>query len=231
MRFIRVVIADRHPVVRQGLSNVLGAERDFRVVASCVDGASCIGAIRTFVPEIAIVDISMPDIPGQELLAIVKSENLATRLVFFTASIEDRDLLMLASTGACDVISKDAEPEHLLQNLRQIAERQKALWLTSTDEAVRLVQSATADNMLTMLTDRERQIMRLVSEGLSNKEIGRRLNITDGTIKVHLHNIFQKLAISNRTLLAALAISEEGNADIPIPVRNRILSVLRKRLP
>src|SRR6185437_11678433 len=113
MRFIRVVVADRHPVVRQGLSNVLGAERDFMVVASCVDGASCIEAIRTFVPEIAILDISMPDIPGQELLAIVKSENLATRLVFFTASIEDRDLLMLASTGACDVISKDAEPELL----------------------------------------------------------------------------------------------------------------------
>ena len=69
--------------------------------------------------------------------------------------------------------------------------------------------------MLTVLTDRERQIMRLVSEGLSNKEIGRRLNITDGTIKVHLHHIFQKLEISNRTLLAALAISHKDGAGVP----------------
>ena len=227
MRFIRVVIADRHPVVLQGLSNVLGAEHDFRVVASCVDGASCIEAIRTFVPEIAILDISLPDVPAQEVLAIVRSENLATRLVFFTASVEDRELLMLVSAGACGVISKDAEPEHLVQNLRQIAERQRAL--TSADEAARLVEGAIADNVLKTLTDRERQIMRLVSEGLSNKEIGRRLNITDGTIKVHLHNIFQKLAINNRTVLAALAISEEGNSDISL--RNRVFSIFRKRFP
>lgn len=229
MRFIRVVIADRHPVVLRGLSNVLGAEHDFRVVASCVDGASCIEAIRTFVPEIAILDISLPDVLAQEVLATVKSEKLATRLVFFTASVEDRELLMLVSAGACGVISKDAEPEHLVQNLRQIAERQRALALTSTDEAARLTESAIADNVLKTLTDRERQIMRLVSEGLSNKEIGRRLNITDGTIKVHLHNIFQKLAINNRTVLAALAISEEGNTDISL--RNRVFSIFRKGLP
>ena len=94
----------------QGLSNVLGAERDFRVVALCVDGASCIEAIRSLVPDIAILDIAMPDIPGQEILAIANSENLATRLVFFTARVEDRNLTMLAVAGACDVISKDAEP-------------------------------------------------------------------------------------------------------------------------
>src|SRR4051794_23548228 len=77
------------------------------------------------------------------------------------------------------------------------------------------------ENVLGRLTDRERQIMRLVSEGLSNKEIGRRLNIVDGTIKVHLHNIFQKLEISNRTVLAALAISETDKAGLPSPNQAR----------
>jgi two-component system nitrate/nitrite response regulator NarL len=75
-------------------------------------------------------------------------------------------------------------------------------------------QSVVTENVLAVLTDRERQIMRLVSEGLSNKEIGRRLNVSDGTIKVHLHHIFQKLEISNRTLLAAFAISQDDGADL-----------------
>ena len=227
MRCLRVVIADRHPVMLQGLSNVLGAERDFRVVALCVDGASCIEAIRSLVPDIAILDIAMPDIPGQEILAIANSENLATRLVFFTARVEDRNLTMLAVAGACDVISKDAEPEDLVQTLRRIAEAPRALALSSSNETVSQAQGAMTEKALMTLTERELQIMRLVSEGLSNKEIGRRLNISDGTIKVHLHHVFQKLEISNRTVLAALAISQNENADRS--PRNLLFSMFRRR--
>jgi len=223
------MIADRHPVMLQGLSNVLGAERDFSVVARCVDGASCIEAIRIFVPDIAILDIAMPDISGQEILAIANSEKLATRFVFFTAFVEDRNLMMLAAAGACDVISKDAGPEDLVQTLRQIAEGPRMLALSSSNEAVSRAQSAMTDKILMTLTERERQIMCLVSEGLSNKEIGRRLDISDGTIKVHLHHVFQKLEISNRTVLAALSISQSDNADRS--PRNRFFSMLRQRFP
>jgi two-component system nitrate/nitrite response regulator NarL len=207
MRCLRAVIADRHPVMLQGLSNVLGAETDFRVVARCVDGVSCIEAIRVLVPDIAILDIAMPDISRQEILGLANSKKLATRLVFFTAFVEDHDLMTLAAVGACDVISKDVTPLNLVQILRQIAEGPGILALRSSNEAIRRAQSTTADRSLMALTERERQIMRLVSEGLSNKEIGRRLNISDGTIKVHLHHVFQKLEISNRTVLAAVALS------------------------
>jgi two-component system nitrate/nitrite response regulator NarL len=102
-----------------------------------------------------------------------------------------------------------------VQSLRQVAEGQRLLPLPSPERAVSQEQSAITENALTTLTDRERQIMRLVSEGLSNKEIGRRLNISEGTIKVHLHHIFQKLEISNRTVLAALAISQNDRASPP----------------
>jgi two-component system nitrate/nitrite response regulator NarL len=214
-RYLRVVIADPHPVTLQGLSSVLGAERDFRVVACCDDGESCIEAIRIFVPDIAILDIAMPDIPWQEILVIANSESLTTRLVFFTAFVEDRNLMMLAATGGCDVISKEEPPEELVQTLRQIAKGPRMTALSSSNEGVSRAQSAIADKTLMTLTERERQIMRLVSEGLSNKEIGRRLNITDGTIKVHLHHVFQKLEISNRTVLAALAISESDADRLP----------------
>ena len=217
MRCTSVVIADHHPVVLQGLTNILGAASGFEVVASCSDGTDCIEAIRSLAPDIAIIDISMPGLTGLEILAIANSESLSTRLVFFTASVEDREVVISAAAGAYGVILKDVAPEILVQSLRQVADGQRLLPLLPSDQTVPREQRnvAITENVLTVLTDRERQIMRLVSEGLSNKEIGRRLNIVDGTIKVHLHNIFQKLEISNRTVLAALAISETDKAGVP----------------
>jgi len=202
-------------MVLQGLMKVLGSEDGLEIVASCNDGTKCIETIRYLVPDIAILDISMPGLTGLEILTIVNSERLPTRLVFFTASIEDRELVMSAAAGAYGIIPKDAELEILVQSLRQVADGQRLLPLPS-DQAVSQVQSAIAvtENALTVLTDRERQIMCLVSEGLSNKEIGRRLNIADGTIKQHLHHIYQKLEISNRTVLAALAISQNGSTSV-----------------
>ncbi len=224
MRCTSVVIADRHPVVLEGLTKVLGSEDGLEIVASCNDGTRCIETIRNLVPDIAILDISMPGLTGLEILTIVNSERLPTRLVFFTASIEDRELVMSAAAGAYGIIPKDAELEILVQSLRQVADGQRLLPLPS-DQAVSQVQSAIAvtENVLTVLTDRERQIMCLVSEGLSNKEIGRRLNIADGTIKQHLHHIYQKLEISNRTVLAALAISQNGSTSVrPVDQFNRV---------
>src|SRR5712671_266442 len=199
------------------MMKALEAEGGFEVVASCSDGRSCIEAMRNLLPDIAILDISMPGLTGLEIPTIANSESLPTRLVFFTASIEDRELVMSAAAGAYGIIPKDAELEILVQSLRQVADGQRLLPLPS-DQAVSQVQSniAVTENALTVLTDRERQIMCLVSEGLSNKEIGRRLNISDGTIKQHLHHIYQKLEISNRTVLAALAISQKSSTSVPL---------------
>src|SRR6476659_1432145 len=216
MRSTTVVIADRHPVVLRGLSQVLGEQADFRILACCSDGMSCVEAIRSLSPDIVLLDVLMPDVAGIEILAIVNSERLTTRLVFFAASIDDRAMMMLGPAGAYGVILKDAAPEVLVQALRRVARGQKLFPLISSDQAAFREQTAVAEKSLTVLTDRERQIMRLVSEGLSNKEIGRRLNIADGTIKVHLHHIFQKLDISNRTALAALAFSQ---SDWSTPVK------------
>jgi len=218
VRCTSMVIADRYPVVLQGLMKVLEAEDGFEVVASCGDGTSCIEAIRNLVPDIAILDISMPGLTGLEILTIANSESLSTRLVFFTASIDDRELVMSAAAGAYGIIPKDVELEILVRSLRQVADGQRLLPLPSPDQAGSRGQRniAVSDNALTVLTERERQIMRLVSEGLSNKEIGRRLNISDGTIKQHLHHIYQKLEISNRTVLAALAIAQNSSTSVPL---------------
>ena len=223
MHCSNVVIADRHPALLQGLTNVLRAQNGFNVVASCTNGRDCIDAIRSLAPDIALLDVSLPGLTGLEILAIANSESLSTRLVFFTASVEDRELIELSAGGAHGLILKNVALEIFLKSLRHVADGRRLWPLSLSEQPLSREQReiANSENVLTVLTDRERQIMRLVSEGLSNKEIGRRLNIVDGTIKVHLHNIFQKLEISNRTVLAALAISENDGAAVPSgsPVR------------
>jgi len=198
-----VLIADQYPVVLQGLSSVLGTLPDFTVVARCTDKETLIDAIRIFMPDIAILDISMPGIGWREIHSIANSKSLgmrSTRVVLFTASAEEDKLVTLATAGAYGFIAKDAEPELLVQALRQVANGQRLLPLSRSGRA------STGRNAR-LLTERERQIMRWVSEGLSNKEIARQLNISEGTIKVHLHHIFEKLAIKHRTALVALAKS------------------------
>jgi len=227
MRSTSLVIADRHPVVLRGLTSVLGARNGFKIVASCIDGPSCIEAIRRLVPDIAILDISMPGLTGLEILTIANSERISTRLVFFTAFVHDRELVMAGAGGAYGIIQKEVALENLVQSLRQVAAGQRLLPLRSPGQAVSWEQKraniAISENVLTVLTERERQIVALVSEGLSNKEIGRQLNLADGTIKVHLHHIFQKLEISNRTVLAAFAISHNDDASL-LPGNPRSLS-------
>src|SRR5258705_3632769 len=156
MRCTSVVIADHHPVVLQGLTNILGAASGFKVVASCRDGTNCIQAIRSLAPDIAIIDVSMLDLTGLEIVAIANSESLSTRLVFFTASIEDRELVVSAAAGAYGIIPKDVELEILVQSLRQVADGQRLLPLPSAQAGSRgagnIARSAKA---LPVLSDRE----------------------------------------------------------------------------
>jgi two-component system, NarL family, nitrate/nitrite response regulator NarL len=228
MRRINIIIADRYPVVVQGLRKVLGAQRDFKIVACCSDGASCVEGIRNLRPDIAIIDISMSGLTGLEILSIVNSEGFSTRVILFAKSAEDCGLVESAAAGAYGVILKDVAVEVLVRSLRQVANGQRLLPLPSYDQSSQEL-SDVARNGPKVLTERERQIMRLVSEGLSNKGIARRLHITDGTIKVHLHNMFQKLEISNRTELAALAISQNESASLAAERQVARTRVIRQR--
>jgi RNA polymerase sigma factor (sigma-70 family) len=165
----------------------------------------------------ALLDISMPGLSGLEVLATAAAEGLCTRVLLLSASMEAHELATAAARGAYGVVPKSALPETLIGCLRQVAAGRKILPFLLSDNEPRQVQGRRARNgdaqdMLSLLTERERQIMQLVSEGLSNKEIGHWLEISDGTIKVHLHNIYQKLSINNRTTLAALAMSRQSDS-------------------
>jgi VCBS repeat-containing protein len=206
-RRIRLLIADRQPIVLQGLRWVFAAQHDFELVASCSDGASCLEAIRNLAPDVALLADSLPDLTVSEILAIAKAECLSTRLVFFTESESDGDLAAAIAAGACSAISKYANPDSMLRSLRLTTK------LGASPEPFQCVSpnggeadGAKIEKMLGALTHRERQIARLVSEGKSNKESAQQLGVSLGTVKVHLHNIFQKLEITNRTVLATIAL-------------------------
>jgi RNA polymerase sigma factor (sigma-70 family) len=210
-RCIRLVIADRQPIVLQGLRSVLAAQDDFEIVASCNRGTSCFEAIRNLAPDVALVANTLPDLTVSEILAIAKAENLPTRLVFF-AEPGDDDLTAAIAAGACSAISSYANPDTILRSLRLMTERTSARPKPCRDLSPnrKEVDGAKIEKMLRVLTPREREIIRLVAEGLSNKEIARQLNVSPGTVKVHLHNIFQKLEISNRTVLATIALLQRS---------------------
>jgi VCBS repeat-containing protein len=198
---IRLVIADRRPVVLQGFAWLLVAEPDFEVVASCLDGASCLEAVRNLTPDVVLVEDGFSDVTASEMLAVANTENLPARFVFYTASVAHGDLAAAIAAGACNAISMREKPETLLQRLRLLAPT------PGRAAAGKEQNDAFGEDELTLLTDQERKIMRLVACGMSNKEIARQLKVSTGTIKAHLDRIFAQLEIKNRKELATFTLS------------------------
>ncbi|WP_439368629.1 LuxR C-terminal-related transcriptional regulator [Bradyrhizobium sp. DASA03120] len=208
---IRLVIADRQPIVLQGLKSVLAAQQDFDLVASSSDGTRCLEAIRKFTPDVALVADTLPDLTVSEILAIAKAEKFSTRLVFFTDSDTHDHLTTAIAAGTCSAISKFASPATMLRSLRLMTNSGVSLEQSDLSPSGKEFDGGKIEKLLEQLTHRERQIVRLVSEGLSNKEIARQLDLSHGTVKVHLYNIFQKLEITNRTVLATIALMQRAS--------------------
>jgi two-component system, NarL family, nitrate/nitrite response regulator NarL len=206
MSCVSVVIADGCPVFLCGLISVLRSERDFNVVARCCNGFESLKAIRDLSPDIALLDSSMPIASGVNVLASAISEGSQTRIVLLAAPAGLQSIFAVAN-GAYGTVPRDVLPEVLIDNLRQVAAGRRLSTRASRAGEARTTTD-TSEKALAVLTKRERQIAKLVSGGLPNKEVGRQLNLTAGTVTVHLHNIFSKLAINNRTALTALAVSD-----------------------
>jgi two-component system, NarL family, nitrate/nitrite response regulator NarL len=206
---VSIVVADCHPVFLHGVISILQSERIFDVVASCCDGMKCLQAIRDLSPDMALLDCSMPILSGVKVLATSIAEGSRTRILLLATATEQ--VSFAAAIGAYGVVPRDVLPEVLIHDLRQVAAGRR-LSIRASHAGEPRTTAYTSENTLAMLTERERQIAKLVSSGLSNKEVGQQLNLSAGTIKVHLHNIYQKLEINNRTTLTALAVSDRYNA-------------------
>jgi two-component system nitrate/nitrite response regulator NarL len=206
-RAVDVVIADDHPVVLQGLVAMLAMDKRFRVAAQCPDGAAALMAMRALKPDIAVLDLSMPKMTGLEVQAAAIADNLPARIVFFDGYFSDSDIVSAVSGGAHGLLPKDSVPDDLLHCLAEVAEGRTFFPQDLIDRAFQREweRRAQRNRIRNLLSPRESEVMLLVADGLSNKEIGRRLDLREGTVKVHLYNIYQKLDVNNRAALAAFA--------------------------
>ena len=173
------------------------------------DGLSAMDAIRKLAPDVAVIDIAMPSFPGLEILASIAAEESKTKVVFLTASIADDQILASVTQGAKAIMFKDSAPEDLIDCVRTVAEGGTWFPPDLIDAALERESGRRVriERIRKNLTVREREIMRLVAEGLSNKQVARRLALSEGTVKIHLHNIYQKVGVANRTALTAFTLA------------------------
>ena len=201
-----LLIADDHPLILRGLSDLIASEPSFSVIAEETGGTAALNAIRRLKPDIAIVDLNMPGVSGMEVLNVVMREIPTVRLVLLTASITDGQVLEAIAKGVWGIVLKEIAPEALVLCLKQVVQGRRWLPNDIVERAIDRQTEANAQQMQReLLTGRELEISLLVAEGLSNKVIANKLSISTGTVKIHLHNIYRKINVENRTSLAALA--------------------------
>ena len=209
MRSIRIVVADDHPVVLHGLVTLLRNDKCFKIAAICRNGLESIEAIQSQSPDLAIIDMNMPEANGLEVLKAVNRERLSTRVIFLAASPSDNEIVAAHAEGAYGIVLKEVAADTLISCLHAVAADQKwfsAELLSGARERTRehRTQISKVENLLTR---REIEVMLRVADGLSNKDVGVQLNISEGTVKIHLNNIYHKVAINNRTALANFAMA------------------------
>lgn len=202
---VLLLIADDHPVFLQGLAEVFRPHSDIKVVAQCRDGVAAMNAIRELAPNIAMIDISMLGLGGLDVLAAVTTEKLDTRIMFLTAAVTDAEITNAISGGAKGIVFKSSSPDEITRSVRKVAAG-KYQFPKDLANAVRK-RHAKRQRPLKQLTPRESEVTRFVIKGLSNKEIGRQMQVSEGTVKIHLHNIYKKLGVANRTTLATMMIA------------------------
>ena len=202
---IRVLIADDHPVVRQGLRGFLETYADIEVVAEAEDGAQAVALVREHVPDVILMDLLMPEMDGVEAIDRVVTFSPATRIIVLTSYTEDEYLFPAMRAGALGYLLKDVEPEDLVGAIRAAARGHATM---HPSVAARLVQGADhpGDSSLADLSERELDVLRLIARGMSNREIAETLTIAEGTVKSHVSNILSKLHLAHRTQAALYAL-------------------------
>jgi two-component system nitrate/nitrite response regulator NarP len=207
---ISVLVADDHSFIRAGVEAVLCGSR-FRMVAATASGQETLDAIATHDPAIVLLDINMPGMNGVEALEALRRRADRRPVVLLTAEINDRQLLSVMRAGVEGIVPKDGAETELIDALEKVAAGERAIAPVFLQRALDLSLNPAAAGPLERLNPRERRIARLVARGLRNRDIGTELNIGEGTVKVYLHAIYQKLAIENRTELALLAVNDPAD--------------------
>lgn len=203
---IRILVADDHYVVRQGLAALLVARNGMQVVGEAAAGKEAVDLARTLLPDVILMDMIMPGMDGPEAIALIKQDNPNARILVLTSFSESKQVAAAIQAGALGYLLKDSSPDDLLHAIRSV--HRGSLVLTQ-DLAFKLMQAQPAPVTDERLTERETDVLRLLAQGQSNQEIAFNLHISMTTVRSHVSNILMKLDVSNRTQ-AALVAQERG---------------------
>ena len=211
---IRIALVDDHPIVLQGLRLLFERQPDFWLVASFTDADSAFVGVQSNPPDVLVLDLRMRGKSGLDLLRMMAAEQVRCRSVLLTANIVDAELVEAMKLGVTGVVLKESPPDALLECIRQV---HGGLQWIDRDMASRALRSVLhsqeqAQRAAAARTPRELEIVRMASEGLRNRGIAERLSISEGTVKVHLHNIYDKLGVEGR-LEMVLYAQQKGLLD------------------
>ena len=204
---IRILLADDHPIVLDGLEALFRLEPDIEVAGRCLAGDEVVPTVRRLKPDVLLLDIRMPRMDGMEVLRAMHRERIATQVVLLAAAFEDDQVVEGLRLGVRGMVLKELAPPLLIDCVRRVHAGGQWIEQQASGRALEtLVRRETAQKELAReLTPREIELVRLAASGLRNREMSRRLEISEGTVKMHLHNVYRKLKLGNRVALANYA--------------------------
>jgi NarL family two-component system response regulator LiaR len=200
---IRIVIADDHDVVRQGLRMFLGLDPELEVVGEAANGAEALAMTKELHPDVVLMDLLMPVMDGITATSAIRKEVPESEVLALTSVLEDASVTGAVRAGAIGYLLKDTQAEELRRAIKAAAAGQVQL---SPQAAARLMREVRAPESPETLTERETEVLRLLAEGQANKEIARSLDIGEKTVKTHVSNILAKLGVQSRTQAALYAV-------------------------
>src|SRR5271168_5033031 len=212
---VRILIADDHPIVRDGLKKLLLLEDDFEVIGEAGDGREVLEKVQELDPDVLLLDLRMPNLDGLSALQALQQTNKRTKVIVLTASEDKNEFVQAMKLGCSGIVLKQTAPELIVKSIRKVYGGE--IWLDSHTTAAVMRQFAAPGSEMagggngksrerSPLSQREREIVQLVAQGFKNKEMAEKMFISEQTVKNHLHNIFDKLGVSDRLELALYAI-------------------------
>ena len=200
MDAIRIVIADDHPVVREGIEAMLKREPDFKVVGEASNGLEAIKKVRELSPDVVLMDLRMPELDGVEAITRIKAENQDVKFIILTTYSDDEYIFQGIAAGARAYLLKDAPREELFKAIRAVSKGESLIQPVVASRVLdRLAELSKKTPASETLSEREIEVLRLMAKGVSNKDIADQLSITQSTVKTHITSIFQKLNVTTRT--------------------------------
>jgi two-component system nitrate/nitrite response regulator NarL len=208
----RILLVDDHVLFRKGIARLIDSQPDFDVVAEAEDGYQAVRYAKRFKPDLILMDVHMPECDGLEATRLIVDDWPEAQIVMLTVSDDDQDLFTAIRNGAIGYLVKKIEPQDLFARLRGVTQGEAPISRVMAGrilrEFARVGTEVPPPDSTRSLTPREREVLQLVSKGLTNKEIGAQLHIAENTVKNHLRNILEKLHLQNRAQAAAYAVRE-----------------------